>query len=93
MIVQLLDCQRWTLDARGRPLTRPIGGSRLRVRGMGCNVDRRGSVVVHVSLDRRQHPYRGTIALRHETNDFTMRLGHIGYGIRPSARRQVSLSC
>jgi predicted acetyltransferase len=29
----------------------------------------------------------GAIALRHETNDFTMRLGHIGYGIRPSARR------
>lgn len=29
----------------------------------------------------------GAIALRHEDNDFTMRLGHIGYGIRPSARR------
>ena len=30
----------------------------------------------------------GAIALRHETNDFTKRLGHVGYGIRPSARRQ-----
>ena len=30
----------------------------------------------------------GAIALRHETNDFVMRLGHIGYGIRPSARRR-----
>ncbi len=59
----------------------------------GATLTRRGSAVVHVSLDRRQHPYRGTIALRHETNDFTMRLGHIGYGIRPSARRQVWLSC
>jgi predicted acetyltransferase len=30
----------------------------------------------------------GAIALRHETNEFTMRLGHLGYGIRPSARRR-----
>jgi predicted acetyltransferase len=29
----------------------------------------------------------GGIALRHELNDFVLRLGHIGYGIRPSARR------
>jgi predicted acetyltransferase len=30
----------------------------------------------------------GGIALRHELNDRLMRLGHIGYGIRPSARRR-----
>lgn len=31
----------------------------------------------------------GGIALRHELNDFLMRAGgHIGYGIRPSARRR-----
>jgi predicted acetyltransferase len=30
----------------------------------------------------------GGIALRHEFNDFVLRLGHIGYGIRPSARRR-----
>jgi predicted acetyltransferase len=29
----------------------------------------------------------GGIALRHELNDRLMQLGHIGYGIRPSARR------
>jgi len=30
----------------------------------------------------------GAIALRLESNDLVMRLGHIGYGIRPSARRR-----
>jgi predicted acetyltransferase len=30
----------------------------------------------------------GGIALRHGLNDFVLRLGHIGYGIRPSARRR-----
>jgi predicted acetyltransferase len=30
----------------------------------------------------------GDIALRHGSDDFVMRLGHIGYGIRPSARGQ-----
>jgi predicted acetyltransferase len=30
----------------------------------------------------------GGIALRHELNDRLMQLGHIGYGIRPSARRR-----
>jgi predicted acetyltransferase len=30
----------------------------------------------------------GAIALRHETNAFTLRLGHVGYGIRPSTRRR-----
>lgn len=31
----------------------------------------------------------GTISLRHELNDFLLEAGgHIGYGIRPSARRQ-----
>jgi predicted acetyltransferase len=31
----------------------------------------------------------GAIALRHELNDFLLRAGgHIGYGIRPSARRR-----
>jgi predicted acetyltransferase len=30
----------------------------------------------------------GGIALRHELNDRLMSLGHIGYGIRPSARRR-----
>lgn len=30
----------------------------------------------------------GAIALRHELNDFVQRIGHIGYGIRPSARRR-----
>jgi predicted acetyltransferase len=30
----------------------------------------------------------GGIALRHELNDRLMLLGHIGYGIRPSARRR-----
>ena len=30
----------------------------------------------------------GAIALRHELNDRPMQLGHIGYGIRPSARRR-----
>ena len=31
----------------------------------------------------------GGIALRHELNDFLLRIGgHIGYGIRPSARRR-----
>jgi predicted acetyltransferase len=30
----------------------------------------------------------GAIALRHELNDRLMQLGHIGYGIRPSARRR-----
>ena len=29
----------------------------------------------------------GAIALRHQLNDRLMLLGHIGYGIRPSARR------
>jgi predicted acetyltransferase len=28
----------------------------------------------------------GGIALRHELNDFVLRVGHIGCGIRPSAR-------
>lgn len=33
--------------------------------------------------------YLGSIALRHELNDFLLREGgHIGYSIRPSARRQ-----
>ena len=30
----------------------------------------------------------GGIALRHELNDFVLRVGHIGYGIRPSGRRR-----
>jgi predicted acetyltransferase len=30
----------------------------------------------------------GGIALRHEFSDFVWRTGHIGYGIRPSARRR-----
>ena len=30
----------------------------------------------------------GGIALRHGFNDFVARLGHVGYGIRPSARRR-----
>ncbi|MFD4439580.1 GNAT family N-acetyltransferase [Nocardia sp. NPDC058519] len=30
----------------------------------------------------------GAIALRHGTSDFVQRVGHIGYGIRPSARRR-----
>ncbi|MGI8449215.1 MAG: GNAT family N-acetyltransferase [Streptosporangiaceae bacterium] len=30
----------------------------------------------------------GAIALRHELNDRLMQLGHIGYGIRPPARRR-----
>ena len=30
----------------------------------------------------------GGIALRHEFSDFVQRAGHIGYGIRPSARRR-----
>jgi predicted acetyltransferase len=30
----------------------------------------------------------GAITLRHELNDRLMQLGHIGYGIRPSARRR-----
>jgi predicted acetyltransferase len=30
----------------------------------------------------------GAIALRHESSDFVRRAGHIGYGIRPSARRR-----
>lgn len=30
----------------------------------------------------------GGIALRHELNDVVLRLGHIGYGVRPSARRR-----
>ncbi|MFI6883833.1 GNAT family N-acetyltransferase [Streptosporangium canum] len=30
----------------------------------------------------------GGIALRHEFNDFVLRAGHIGYGIRPSARQR-----
>jgi predicted acetyltransferase len=30
----------------------------------------------------------GGIALRHELNDLVLRMGHIGYGIRPSARRR-----
>ncbi|MEV4247729.1 GNAT family N-acetyltransferase [Streptosporangium canum] len=30
----------------------------------------------------------GGIALRHESNDFVLRVGHIGYGVRPSARRR-----
>ena len=31
----------------------------------------------------------GAIALRHELNDFLLRVaGHIGYGVRPSARRR-----
>jgi predicted acetyltransferase len=30
----------------------------------------------------------GGIAMRHELNDFNRHLGHIGYGIRPSARRR-----
>jgi predicted acetyltransferase len=30
----------------------------------------------------------GGIALRHELNDLVMRMGHIGYGIRPSGRRR-----
>jgi predicted acetyltransferase len=28
----------------------------------------------------------GGIALRHELTDFVLRMGHVGYGIRPSAR-------
>jgi predicted acetyltransferase len=30
----------------------------------------------------------GGIALRHGLNDFVLRLGHMGYGIRPSSRRR-----
>lgn len=30
----------------------------------------------------------GGIALRHQFNDFVRRVGHIGYGIRPSARQR-----
>jgi predicted acetyltransferase len=30
----------------------------------------------------------GAIALRHELNDRLMQLGHIGYGVRPSARQR-----
>jgi predicted acetyltransferase len=30
----------------------------------------------------------GGIALRHEFSDFVWRTGHVGYGIRPSARRR-----
>ena len=30
----------------------------------------------------------GGIALRHELSDLVLRVGHIGYGIRPSARRR-----
>jgi predicted acetyltransferase len=30
----------------------------------------------------------GAIALRHELNDRLTQLGHIGYDIRPSARRR-----
>ena len=30
----------------------------------------------------------GGIALRHELNDCVLRVGHIGYGIRPSSRRR-----
>ncbi len=30
----------------------------------------------------------GAIALRHESSDFVRRAGHIGYGVRPSARRR-----
>lgn len=30
----------------------------------------------------------GGIVLRHRLNDFNKHLGHIGYGIRPSARRR-----
>ncbi|MFD4350913.1 GNAT family N-acetyltransferase [Nocardia sp. NPDC058518] len=30
----------------------------------------------------------GAIALRHGTSDFVQRVGHVGYGIRPSARRR-----
>jgi predicted acetyltransferase len=30
----------------------------------------------------------GGIALRHDLNDLVMRMGHIGYGIRPSGRRR-----
>jgi predicted acetyltransferase len=30
----------------------------------------------------------GGIALRHGFDDFVLRLGHIGYGVRPSARRR-----
>ncbi|MEC3973871.1 hypothetical protein [Amycolatopsis sp. H20-H5] len=30
----------------------------------------------------------GGIALRHGFDDFVPRLGHVGYGIRPSARRR-----
>ncbi|GAA3474089.1 GNAT family N-acetyltransferase [Nonomuraea roseola] len=30
----------------------------------------------------------GGIALRHGFNDFVLRAGHIGYGVRPSARRR-----
>jgi predicted acetyltransferase len=30
----------------------------------------------------------GAIALRHELNERLMQLGHIGYGIQPSARRR-----
>lgn len=28
----------------------------------------------------------GAIALRRETNEWTLRVGHVGYGVRPSAR-------
>lgn len=50
-----------------------------------------------VAEDRAHCTYRwiveddrvlGGIALRHELSDLVLRVGHIGYGIRPSARRR-----
>lgn len=46
--------------------------------------NRRGSCLWIVENDQ----VLGGIALRHGTNDVTRVLGHIGYGVRPSARRR-----
>ena len=46
--------------------------------------DRRANCRWMVEEDR----VLGGIALRHGMNDVTSKLGHIGYGVRPSARRR-----
>ena len=54
-------------------------------------------LTVPVGADHEHCTYRwivegnellGGIALRHEFTDFVARMGHIGYGVRPSARRR-----
>lgn len=37
---------------------------------------------------REGHQVLGGIALRHHLDDYALRVGHIGFGIRPSARRR-----